>query len=106
MLQILALAPGVSRSGICITAALCLGFSRFAAVTFAFLVSLPITLAAAALTYISKATAMGVGELTAFGLTFLIGSLSIRLLIKLIQRVGFLPFCLYRLSLGILLLDR
>jgi undecaprenyl-diphosphatase len=47
--QALALVPGTSRSGITITAALLLGFSRPAAARFSFLLSIPITAMAAAL---------------------------------------------------------
>src|SRR5262249_60352713 len=41
--QALALFPGVSRSGITITAALALGFKRESAATFSFLLATPIT---------------------------------------------------------------
>lgn len=47
--QALALVPGTSRSGITITAALLLGFTRPAAARFSFLLSIPITAVAAAL---------------------------------------------------------
>jgi undecaprenyl-diphosphatase len=47
--QALALVPGTSRSGITITAALLLGFTRPAAARFSFLLSIPITAAACAL---------------------------------------------------------
>src|SRR5581483_10474115 len=45
--QVLALAPGVSRSGVTITAGLFQGPDREAAARFSFLLSTPITLAAA-----------------------------------------------------------
>jgi undecaprenyl-diphosphatase len=49
LLQCLALLPGVSRSGITITAGLALGFSRESAARFSFLLSLPIVCGAALL---------------------------------------------------------
>ncbi|MDR0666049.1 MAG: undecaprenyl-diphosphate phosphatase, partial [Campylobacteraceae bacterium] len=44
--QMLALIPGVSRSGITLSAALLLGFSRVSAARFSFLLSIPIILLA------------------------------------------------------------
>ena len=49
LMQCLALIPGVSRSGITITAALMLGFTRESAARFSFLISLPIVAGAALL---------------------------------------------------------
>ena len=56
--QALALLPGTSRSGITMTAALMLGYTRQAAARFSFLMSIPIILAAASLTGVELA--MGV----------------------------------------------
>ena len=47
--QALALVPGTSRSGITMTAALMLGYTREAAARFSFLMSIPVILAASSL---------------------------------------------------------
>jgi undecaprenyl-diphosphatase len=107
--QCLALAPGVSRSGITITAALFLGFNREASARFSFLLSLPVVFGAALLKGISL---IKTGILPGEGLPLLIGILSsalsgylgIAILLKLVQRHSLYPFVWYRIAVGILLL--
>jgi len=103
--QCLALIPGVSRSGITITAALLLGFHREAAARFSFLISLPIVAGAAVLkmghllkTGIPAADqlplAIGVVTSTVFGF------FSVALLLRLVQRSTLYPFVWYRIIAG------
>ncbi|MFC0267750.1 undecaprenyl-diphosphate phosphatase [Kushneria aurantia] len=106
--QALALIPGTSRSGITITAALMLGFTRQSAAQFSFLISIPLILAAGLFKGIELAgsgsdahwRAIGVGVLLSFVSAFI----CIRLFLAALDRIGMLPFVIYRLALGLLLL--
>lgn len=98
--QALALMPGTSRSGITLTAGLALGLTRSAAARFSFLLAVPGIGMAGAYELLKLASgeasvdwgAMAVGMLVA-GLT---GYACIHLLLKVIERIGLLPFALYR----------
>lgn len=101
--QALALIPGTSRSGITITAALFLGFSRTDSARFSFLLSIPvIALSAAYLGY--KMVGQVQVDWAAIGMGFVVSAASaylcIRLFMRLIERVGMTPFVIYRLVLG------
>ncbi|MGJ8517880.1 undecaprenyl-diphosphate phosphatase [Carnimonas bestiolae] len=106
--QILALIPGTSRSGITLSAGLMLNFSRDAAARFSFLLSVPTILAAALLKGTEMASEGGQHDWNAMLLgalvSFVAGLLCIKAFMALIQRVGMLPFVIYRLLLGALLL--
>lgn len=106
--QALALIPGTSRSGITMTAALALGFHKAEAARFSFLLSIPLIAAAGLLKGVQLAqSAVPVywGEiLFALLLSFVSAYLCIALFLKWIERIGFLPFVLYRFALGGLLL--
>jgi len=101
--QVLALVPGVSRSGSTMTAGRAMGFHRESAAVFAFLMSMPITAAAAAYE-VPKAIAEGglgapiVAGVIASGLS---GWLAISVLLKYVARHGFGVFAVYRIALGI-----
>ncbi|MCK2041409.1 undecaprenyl-diphosphate phosphatase [Chromohalobacter sp. TMW 2.2308] len=106
--QALALIPGTSRSGITITAALLLGFTRQAAARFSFLLSIPLILAAGSLKGIELVEA---GEGVAWGtivagtlMSFVAAWLCIKLFLAALDRIGMLPFVIYRLILGVVLL--
>ena len=106
--QALALIPGTSRSGVTMTAGLFRGMSRQAAARFSFLLAVPVT-AAAGLSEISgyaehaapldtRALVLGVV------VSAVTGFASIHYLLKWLTRFGMLPYVLYRLALGALLL--
>jgi len=103
--QCLALMPGVSRSGITITAALLLGFHREAAARFSFLISLPIVAGAAILKVghlVKTGIPAGEGIPLAIGISTsaVFGFLSVAFLLKLVQRDSLYPFVWYRLFAG------
>jgi undecaprenyl-diphosphatase len=103
--QCLALMPGVSRSGITITAALLLGFHREAAARFSFLMSLPIVAGAAILKVghlLKTGIPAGEGVPLAIGISTsaIFGFLSVAFLLKLVQRDSLYPFVWYRLCAG------
>ena len=107
--QAVALVPGTSRSGITITAALFLGFTRSASAQFSFLLAIP-TIAAATLLLGLEAFNSPLGEVDWFHLgigvlvSFFSAYLCIDAFLRWIERVGMIPFVLYRLVLGIVLL--
>ena len=106
--QCLALIPGTSRSGITMTTALLAGFSREGASRISFLISIPTIAGAATLKIADLFTSTDPVDwhLLILGSTLAMVSayLCIKLFIDFIARIGFLPFVLYRLMLGGLLL--
>ena len=106
--QVLALVPGTSRSGVTITAGRFLGFTPEAAARFSFLLSIPIVGAAGAYGALSVATGDAPINWMQFMLAFLLAAVAgwvcIAAFLALLQRVGLLPFVIYRLLLGVGLL--
>lgn len=106
--QALALVPGTSRSGITITAGLMVGLSRQAAARYSFLLSIPIIVAAGALESRKLLEQSSPVDWFAMGLGVTVSGISAYLVIhfflKLIGQLSMLPFVLYRLALGVLLL--
>lgn len=105
--QAVAIIPGVSRSGITMTAARALGFERPEAARFAFLLGIP-AIAGAGVLHLGEAAAAGVTItipmiLTAI-LTFFVALGTITVLMRLVRHVSFLPFAIYRVALGVVLL--
>jgi undecaprenyl-diphosphatase len=102
--QALALVPGTSRSGVTMTAGLGVGLTREAAARYSFLLAVPGTALAGAYETLRMACAHSfiswqpvvVGIVVA-GIT---GFLCIHFLLRFIQRIGMLPFTLYRLLLA------
>lgn len=105
--QMFALIPGTSRSGITMTSARLLGFTRPEAARFSFLLGIP-AIAGAGLLTIKKAIDTGTplsGDVwLGAGFSFLASFAAIAFLMALIKRMGFLPFVIYRYLLGVFLL--
>ena len=106
--QVLALIPGTSRSGITITAGLMVGLTAKAAARFSFLLSIPLILAAGgykALGLMQQSTGV---DWTAIGLgtalSFVSAYACIHYFLILVDRIGMLPFVIYRLILGAILI--
>lgn len=107
--QALAIMPGVSRSGITMTCALFLGFTRETAARFSFLLSTPI-IAGAGIWHLRKwlkdtpenlsVLAAILGFLAAMVSSYLV----IRFLLRFLRRHTFYPFAFYRLGLAALVL--
>lgn len=106
--QTAALVPGVSRSGVTITAGRFLGFSADASARFSFLLSIPIIGAAGGYGFLRVVTGNADIDWIQFGLAVILsgmaGWLCIAAFLALLKRVGLLPFVLYRLALGAVLL--
>ena len=106
--QVLALIPGTSRSGITITGALLMGMSRTAAARFSFLLSIPLILAASLLKTLELSQLdhhiPWMDIILGIFLSAISAYFCIHYFIKLLDRVGMLPFIIYRLLLGVFLL--
>jgi undecaprenyl-diphosphatase len=105
--QILAIIPGVSRSGITMNTGLLMGLTREGAARFSFLLSTPIIFGAALvkLPHVIKEPSMmtmnfGVGILV----SAITGVLSIGFLLRYVQTKDFRPFVWYRFALGALVI--
>ncbi len=106
--QILALVPGTSRSGITMTTALFLGYSRMEAAHFSLLLAIIAIAGAGTLSGIDLAQSgnlqLGADAFMAAGLAFVSGWAAIALMMKWLEKRSFAPFALYRIILGIVLL--
>jgi undecaprenyl-diphosphatase len=105
--QALAPVPGVSRSGVTITAGLILGMDRQGAARFSFLLSIPIIASAGALKLrdlAADAVAVEWGHLIlGVVVSAVTAYLCIATFLRLLDRVGLMPFVYYRVALAILL---
>jgi len=106
--QILAVIPGTSRSGITITAALFLGFSRTEAARFSFLLSIPVIIAGNILGIFEFSQIENMifdysDLLLGIGISFVIAYLTIKWFISFVERIGMLPFVIYRIFLGVII---
>ncbi len=105
--QAVAPIPGVSRSGITISAALLLGMNRQAAARFSFLLSIPVIAGAGTLKTWELLSSgvfvdwllLGLGALVS-GIT---AYLCIALFLRLLDRMGLMPFVYYRVLLALAL---
>ncbi len=107
--QILALFSGTSRSGITMTAGLFSGLKRATAAEISFLMSVPITALAGA-NAVYELSKIGLSGITISSLAigfvsaFLCGLIAIFSVLKIVQRWSFMPFVIYRVIIGILIL--
>jgi len=105
--QMLALLPGVSRSGATIVGGLVLGIDRAAAAELSFFLAMPIMIAAFAhdllevKDYLSpeRGIEIAIGFVTAF----IASALIVRPFLGFVRRTGFAPFAWYRIALGLAL---
>ena len=99
--QAIALIPGVSRSGVTMTAALMLGFSRTASANFSFVLAggleaLKVFKMPDSLPWSDLAIGAAISGVSAY--------LCVRLFMAMLQRISMMPFVIYRLVLGVFLL--
>lgn len=106
--QAIALIPGTSRSGITMSAGLLLGLTREACARFSFLLSIPVILGANVFLVADAYEANIVLDFYVLGLGVLISAVSawvcIYCFLEIIKKIGLMPFVIYRLLLGCLLL--
>ncbi|PLW83414.1 undecaprenyl-diphosphatase [Kineobactrum sediminis] len=105
--QALAPLPGVSRSGITITAGLLLGLDRANAARFAFLLSIPVIAGAGLLKVLQLAATGEPVDWQLLGGSALVSAVTayacISLFLRLLERVGLMPFVYYRIALAAIL---
>lgn len=108
LFQVLALVPGTSRSGATILGGIVFGASRLVATNFTFFLAIPVMFGASALKLVkfgchytgAQLLIMLIGLTTAF----LVSIVSIKFLLRYIQRNDFRAFGWYRIALGLLIL--
>ncbi|TQJ32254.1 undecaprenyl-diphosphate phosphatase [Microbacterium sp. SLBN-146] len=107
--QALALVPGVSRSGATTTLGLALGYTRPAAAEYAFLLAVPAVFGSGFYELLKSfeepggpynLLETGAATVVAFG----VGLAVIAFLMSYIKKRSFLPFVIYRIALGVLLI--
>jgi undecaprenyl-diphosphatase len=107
MAQALALIPGTSRSGVTMTAALMMGLSRQAAARFSFLLSIPVIALAGGLETRDYLAHASLDDMQPLMLGALLSGVSaylcIHYFLKLLERIGMLPFVIYRIVLALFL---
>lgn len=107
--QILALFPGVSRSGITMSAGMLVGLTPLAAVHFSFYLAVPTILGAATLQLyriVTQSIEIDIVQLaTAISASAVFSYSALVLLVSIIQRFGVMPFVIYRIILGMAILS-
>ncbi|WP_379553349.1 undecaprenyl-diphosphate phosphatase [Qipengyuania sp. DGS5-3] len=105
--QALAIIPGTSRSGVTMTAARALGYSRVESARFSFLLSIP-AVAGAGVLIVPEIFEAGGGlameALVTGVMTFLAALATMMFLMNFLKRASMLVFVIYRVALGALLL--
>ena len=103
--QVLALVPGVSRSGATIVGGMLMGLDRPAAAEFSFFLAMPTMMAAFAHSLLKarhqltseRAVEIVVGLIMAF----IASALVVKPFLAVVRRAGFAPFAWYRIALGL-----
>ncbi len=102
--QAIALIPGTSRSGITMTVGLMLGLTRENAARFSFLLSIPAIAMAGSYLTVKLITSVDVVDWQAIGLGSVLAFVSayacIHFFLILLDKMGMMPFVIYRLLLG------
>ncbi|WP_291951590.1 undecaprenyl-diphosphate phosphatase [Campylobacter sp.] len=107
--QALAIIPGTSRSGASIIGGLLLGLNRKVASEFSFLLAIPTMIVATCysvykepeiLSSINNFIPIAIGFITAFIVAFVV----IKIFLRLISKINFIPFGIYRIILGFIFL--
>ncbi len=108
LFQCFALIPGASRSGTAITAALLIGMNLKDASKFSFMLSIPTILGSLILLIVKMQTLdinFNLIHLTiGFFVSMIFAFFTIKLFLDFVERIGMIPFVIYRIFLGILLL--
>ncbi|MAJ24300.1 MAG: UDP-diphosphatase [Rickettsiales bacterium] len=107
LFQILALIPGMSRSGCIITAMRFLGINRLASINFSLLTGIPVLLAASSFGFYKVLIDNSINITKLFlviSIAFATAIVSIKFLLEWVKKFSFKVFCIYRVLLGILIL--
>jgi len=106
--QAVALIPGTSRSGITISGARSMGYSRHDSAKISMLMSIPTIVASAVLLLadvIKDADAQAAKDgAIAAGFSFVAALFALTIMMRLLRTVSFTPYVIYRILLGLVLL--
>jgi len=106
--QVFALIPGTSRAGSTIIGALLVGLSRKASAEFSFLLALPVLAAASGYDLLKHYKEFTGAQLTpllvGFAVSFIVAYFTMKLFIRFLERFTFVPFGIYRIVFGVILL--
>lgn len=106
--QSFALFPGFSRAGATIGGGVLVGLSRTAAAEFSFLLAVPVMLGATAFDLAKSFSVLADGGALVlalgFGTAFASAYAAVRLFVRFVERIGLLPFVVYRFLLAVILL--
>ncbi|MEA3492202.1 MAG: undecaprenyl-diphosphate phosphatase [Campylobacterota bacterium] len=106
--QLFSLIPGTSRAGATIVGGLLTGMDRKTSAEFSFLLAIPVMAAVSGYDllkhYQDFADANWIAFLTGFFVAFIVAYLTIKLFLAFLQRFTFVPFGIYRIVLGVILL--
>ena len=107
MFQILSLVPGVSRSGITITAGRTLGFNRFDSAKISFFLAIPALIAASSLglynIYKEGSVELNFLAIIAVIFSFIFSYLTIAIFLNIIKKFSLKMFVVYRIALSLLI---
>jgi len=108
LVQVLALIPGMSRSGSSIVGGMLAGLSRLAATEFSFFLAIPLLGSATLYKFVTTLDSLGSEQLLLLvlgaALSGLFSWLAIDLLLRFISRRSFVAFGYYRIAAGALIL--
>lgn len=107
LFQVIALLPGISRSGITMAGGMLAGLTREKAAEFSFLLALPIVLGAGLVGFMKMGVVSGemlVDIIVGAGTAFLVGIAAIHVLLTFVRKHSFALFIWYRVLLAVLLL--
>jgi undecaprenyl-diphosphatase len=103
--QVLALVPGVSRSGATIVGGMLMGLDRPAAAEFSFFLAMPTMMAAFAHSLLKSrhhlTSERSVEIAVGFLMAFIASALVVKPFLAVVRRSGFAPFAWYRIALGL-----
>lgn len=106
--QVLALFPGVSRSGATIMGGYGLGLSRVAATEFSFFLAIPVMCAATLFDLVENRDVLTPADVplfaTGFAVSFVAALVVVKGLLAFVSRNSFVPFAWYRIAFGLVLL--
>ena len=106
--QILSLIPGVSRSGIVITSARFLNFSRVESARISFLTSIPVLALISGYNlykiYLEKSINISITNLSGVLLSFIFSYLTILMFVNFLKKFNLQLFVIYRIILGVMIL--
>jgi undecaprenyl-diphosphatase len=108
LFQCISLWPGFSRSGSTISGGVILGLNHRAAADFTFIMAIPIMAGASFLSLVKHMEALSADLLPFFAVgfisAFVVALIVVQFFLRLINRIKLVPFAIYRIVLGIILL--